>query len=79
MISEDEVRGAVDTIILYCREHQCPKQYDDGEVEDGCRDFPDGKPLTAPPENYEPCIFRYKDYCILDTDLYGMPKDWKED
>lgn len=79
MISEDMAREAIHTLHQYCNEHRCIKEYEDGEVEEGCRDTAEGKPLTSPPENYEPCIFKYKDYCLLDCGCQGTPNDWEEE
>lgn len=79
MISEDQAREAIYTLHQYCLEHHVMKEYEDGEIELGCRDMPEGKALTSPPENYEPCIFKYKDYCALDCGMYGTPNDWEED
>jgi hypothetical protein len=78
MISEDKAREAIFTLEQYCKEHRVMKDYGD-EVCEGCRDMPEGKPLEPPPENYEPCIFKYKDYCALDCGLYGTPNEWDED
>lgn len=78
MISEDEACEAIFTLKQYCREHHTMKDYGD-EVCEGCRDMPEGKPLEPPPENYEPCIFKYKDYCALDCGMYGTPNEWDED
>lgn len=78
MISEDEAREAIFTLKQYCREHHTMKDYGD-EVCEGCRDMLEGKPLEPPPENYEPCIFKYKDYCALDCGMYGTPNEWDED
>ena len=78
MISEDEAREAIFTLKQYCREHHTMKDYGD-EVCEGCRDMPEGKPLEPSPENYEPCIFKYKDYCALDCGMYGTPNEWDED
>lgn len=78
MISEGEAREAIFTLKQYCKEHHTMKDYGD-EVCEGCRDMPEGKPLEPPPENYEPCIFKYKDYCALDCGMYGTPNEWDED
>jgi len=79
MISEDEAREAIHTLHQYCMEHHVMKDYEDGDVELGCRDMPEGKALEPPPENYEPCIFKYGDYCLLDCGCRGTPNDWEEE
>lgn len=79
MISEDQAREAVHTLHQYCMEHHVMKDYGDGDVMPGCRDMPEGKALEPPPENYEPCIFKYGDYCLLDCGCAGTPNDWEED
>lgn len=79
MISEDQAREAVHTLHQYCMEHHVMKDYGDGDVMPGCRDMPEGKALEPPPENYEPCIFKWGDYCLLDCGCTGTPNDWEED
>ena len=79
MISEDEAREAIHTLHQYCMEHHVMKDYEDGDIELGCRDMPEGKALEPPPENYEPCIFKYGDYCLLDCGCRGTPNDWEEE
>ena len=78
MISEDQAREAIHTLHQYCIEHRVMKEFEDGDVEPWCRDFPEGKPLEPPPENYEPCIFKDGAYCVLDCELYGTPDEWEE-
>ena len=79
MISEDQAREAVHTLHQYCMEHHVMKDYGDGDVMPGCRDMPEGKALEPPPENYEPCIFKWGDYCLLDCGCTVTPNDWEED
>jgi len=78
MISEDEAREAIHTLHQYCMEHHVMKDYEDGDIELGCRDMPEGKVLEPPPEYYEPCIFKYGDYCLLDCGCRGTPNEWED-
>lgn len=78
MISNEQAIEAINTLHQYCMEHRVMKDYEDGDVEPGCRDMPEGKALEPPPENYTPCIFKDGDYCLLDCGRAGTPNEWVE-